>query len=53
VVSTLDGKANFIIYDSAYQNLEFAGKIIWYSPRRFAATVTGEEGLMLADFIVD
>jgi hypothetical protein len=44
---------HFRLYESKYQNLKFAGKVIWYAVDKFVATIEGAEGLMLCDFVVD
>ena len=53
VLTSFDTRVNFYLYESQYQNIVFAGKVIWYARNKFMAIVHGEEGLMLADFIVD
>lgn len=53
MISSADSKANFYLYSSQYQNLSFTGKVIWYSSNKFGALVSGDEGLMVADFTVD
>lgn len=43
----------FMLFQSHYENVKFAGKLIWYESDKFVALCEGSEGLMLCDFIVD